>query len=238
VIVTLLFIAALAAFLAWWLSRQGLAAKPWLETGLAGEAVPDAAGASPPRAAKAGLHLFLLVAGSLLAVLISAYLMRMDMEDWRPVPWPRLLWLNTGLLVLSSLALHLAREAARRGEAEAVGIGLQAAGVTAMMFLAGQVLAWRELAEAGYRPSTNPADAFFYLVTAVHGLHVLGGLVALGRTGLGLRRGLGMEALRVRVELCATYWHFLLAVWIILFGLLAFSPSVAWFYAICRASLP
>jgi len=230
-IVTLLFVAALGAFVAWWLSRQGLAAKPWLETGPVGEA------ASPPHAAKSGLYLFLLVAGSLLVVLVSAYLMRMEMEDWRPVPWPRLLWLNTGLLALSSLALHLAREAARRGEVAAVGFGLQAAGVAAMMFLAGQVLAWRELAAAGYRPATNPADAFFYLITAVHGLHVLGGLVALGRTGLGLRRGPGIEALRVRVELCATYWHFLLAVWIVLFGLLAFSPSVAWLYAICRASL-
>jgi cytochrome c oxidase subunit III len=235
VIVTLLFVCAVAAFVGWWLSRQGLATKPWLETGLAG-AVPDEANA-PSHAAKTGLIIFLAVAGSLLAILVSAYLMRMDMEDWRPLPWPRLLWLNTVALVLSSVALHLTREAARRGDMEEARTGLLVAALTAALFLAGQIIAWWLLVSAGYRLSTNPADAFFYLITAVHGLHVLGGLAALGGTAVGFRRGMRTDTLRLRVELCATYWHFLLLVWIILFGLLGLSPSVAWLYAICRAAL-
>ena len=114
---------------------------------------------------------------------------------------------------------------------------LLAGGLGAVAFLVGQILAWKQLAAAGYRMATNPADAFFYLVTAVHGLHVLGGLVALGRTGLKLRRGAGMDELRLGVELCATYWHFLLAVWIALFALLAYAPSFLWLYAICTGSL-
>ncbi len=234
-IFTLLFLGAVAAVVAWWLAQQGLADKPWLETGPAGH-VPDT-GASPLPTAKIGLGVFLVVAGSLLILLVSAYTMRMDMEDWRPLPWPRLLWANTGVLVLSSVALHRARAAAHRQELEGVRSWLLAGGLAAAAFLVGQVLAWKQLVAAGYRLATNPADAFFYLITAVHGLHVLGGLAALVRTGAKLRRSAGMDELRLGVELCATYWHFLLAVWIVLFGLLAHSPSFLWLYAICTGSL-
>ena len=233
-IFTLVFVVALAAFVGWWLSRQGLATKPWLETGPAGH-VPDT-GASPLPTAKIGLGVFLAVAGSLLVLLVSAYTMRMDMEDWRPLPQPRLLWVNTGVLVLSSVALHRARTAAHRDDLDGVRSWLLVGGLAAVAFLLGQILAWKQLMAAGYRLTTNPADSFFYLITAVHGLHVLGGLVALGRTGAKLRHGAGMEALRLGVELCATYWHFLLAIWIVLFALLAYSPSFVWLYAICTGS--
>jgi cytochrome c oxidase subunit 3 len=234
-IFTLLFVVALAAFVGWWLAHQGLAAKPWLETGAPGH-VPDT-GASPLPTVKIGLGVFLVVAVSLLVLLASAYTMRMGMEDWRPLPWPRLLWANTGVLVLSSVALHRARAATRQEDLDGVRSWLLVGGLAAVVFLAGQVLAWKQLVAAGYRLATNPADAFFYLITAVHGLHVLGGLVALGRTGAKLRRGAGTGELRLAVELCATYWHFLSVVWIVLFGLLAYAPSVLWLYAICTGSL-
>jgi len=234
-IFTLVFLAAVAAAVAWWLAQQGLATKPWLETGPAGH-VPDT-GASPLPAAKIGLGVFLVVAGSLLVLLVSAYTMRMDMEDWRPVPQPRLLWVNTGVLVLGSLALHRARAAAHRGDPDGVRSWLLAGGLATCAFLVGQVLAWKQLVAAGYRLSTNPADAFFYLITAAHALHVLGGLVALARTGAKLARGSGTAEVRLNVELCATYWHFLLVVWIALFCLLAYSPSFAWLYAVCTGSL-
>jgi cytochrome c oxidase subunit III len=231
--VTLLYLGVVGAIAAWWLSRQRLMAKPWLEAGAAGE-LPGT-GASPLPAAKLGLGVFIAVASALLVLLISTYLMRMDLEDWRPLPQPKLLWFNTGVLVLSSVALHQARLAARRGDRQGVRDGLLGGGAAAVVFLVGQVLAWWLLAAAGYRLATNPADAFFYLITATHGLHVLGGLVALGRAGARLRRRDAMEALRLSVELCATYWHFLLAAWIVLFGLLAYSPSIAWLYALCSA---
>jgi cytochrome c oxidase subunit 3 len=233
-IVIMLFMVGLAAVAGWWLTTQGLATKPWLETDPAGS-LPDVA--PSPLPAKLGLGIFLAVAGALLALLISAYVMRMDMEDWRPLPWPRLLWYNTGVLVLSSIALHAAQVAARRDSMASVRVGLLAGGIGAVVFLIGQLLAWRQLAAAGYRLSTNPADAFFYLITAVHGLHVLGGLVALGRTVTRLWQERVTEPLRLSVELCATYWHFLLLAWIILFALLAFSPSFLWLYAICTAPL-
>lgn len=233
-IITLLFLVALLGFLGWWLlARQGLMTKPWLETATPAEVVDT--GASPLPIAKIGLGVFLGVAGTLLMLLVSAYAIRMDMEDWRPLPWPQLLWANTAVLVLSSVALHRARAAARRtAPREEVRSWLLVGGLAAVAFLVGQILAWRQLAEAGYRPATNPADAFFYLLTAIHALHVLGGLVALARAAARLRHA-GIEALRLSVELCATYWHFLLVAWIVLFALLAYAPVFPWLYAICRA---
>ena len=82
---------------------------------------------------------------------------------------------------------------------------------------------YRELVDLGYYASTNPANAFFYLITALHGLHLLGGLVAWGRTTDKVRRGVEVAKVRLSVELCTTYWHFLLLVWVVLFTLLLFT---------------
>jgi cytochrome c oxidase subunit 3 len=219
-----IFMVVLAGFAGWWLFRQGLAAKPWLEVGITGDA--GWTGPLPRPTAKTGLGAFLAVAGSLFALLVSAYSMRMSMVDWRALPMPTVLWFSTGLLILSSIALQTAVSAARRDELDGVRSGLLAAGVSALAFLAGQLLAWRELAAAGYFTAANPASAFFYLITAIHGLHMLGGLVALCRPALrafAVPTSSAPQAtaeLRLGVELCATYWHFLLLVWLVLFSLL------------------
>jgi cytochrome c oxidase subunit 3 len=230
--VTLLFLGALAAVAFWWLARQGLATKPWLETGPMDDA--PLRGAMRVSAAKLGLGMFMAVASTLLVLLLSAYSIRMEMADWSPPPQPRLLWANTAVLILASAALHRATRAARRGERDAVASGLLLGGGLGLLFLVGQLLAWRELAGAGYVPASNPADAFFYLITAVHGLHLFGGLVALARARSALRRAT-LAKLRLSVELCAAYWHFLLLAWLLLFATLAFSPSFDWLVALCTA---
>jgi cytochrome c oxidase subunit III len=214
----LIFLSGLAVVAGWWLSRQGLMSKPWLEQGATGE-VPVPEAASPPPA-KVGLGVFLAVAGSLFALVISTYAMRMQMPDWRDLPIPRILWFNTGVLALSSVALHGAQSAARREEADALKMSLLAAGISALAFLSGQLLAWRQLTDAGYLLTANSANAFFYVMTGAHGLHLLGGLVALGRTGEKAWRGVVPGRLRLSVELCAIYWHFLLVVWLIVLSVL------------------
>jgi cytochrome c oxidase subunit 3 len=213
----LVFLAMLFTVAAWWLWRQGVMSKPWLEQGIADE-WPSTG--SPPPAEKVGLGVFLAVAGSLFALFISAYALRMQMPDWRALPLPKILWLNTGMLILSSLALHGARKAARENEEADLRLGLLAAGVTALAFLSGQLLAWRQLTADGYLLTTNSANAFFYVLTGIHGLHLLGGLVALGMTIAKAWRGIPLERLRLSVELCATYWHFLLIVWLVLLSVL------------------
>ena len=226
----LILLAVMAAAAFGWLWRQGLATKPWLEVGALHAPAPVKTGALPP--SKVGLGVFLTVVGFLFALFISAYAMRMQMPDWQPLPVSGLLWLNTGMLVLSSIALQGTKAAARRGEMEGVRLGRVAGGISALAFLTGQLLAWRTLSEAGYFLTTNPANSFFYLINGLHGLHVLGGLVALGRTVDKAWRGAAMERLRLSVDLCTAYWHFLLVLWLVLFALLAGWASS--FVEICR----
>ena len=214
----ILFMAGIAAIAGWWLSQQRLGAKPWLEEGVIVDFREESPLSLPP--AKIGLGVFLAVVGSLFALFISAYSMRMNMVDWRTLPVPKLLWFNTGVLVTSSIALQWAYIAARRNDMDGVIIGLCAGGASAVIFLIGQLLAWRQLSLAGYFVASNPANSFFYLITAVHGLHLMGGLVALGRTTAKVWRGAEVTRVRLSVELCAIYWHFLLLVWLVLLGLL------------------
>ena len=215
----ILYVAVIGSIAAWWLSRQRLMAKPWLEVGAAGEAPGTGASEIPP--AKLGLWVFLAVVGALLTLFVSAYLMRMHMShDWRPLPTPWMLWFNTILLGLSSLGLHRAQMAAGIGWRQGIEVGLIAGGLAALAFLAGQYLAWQQVMAEGFGVATNPSSSFFYLITAVHGLHLAGGLIVLGRTTFRAARGAGLAQLRLSVELCATYWHFLLVAWIALFGLL------------------
>jgi cytochrome c oxidase subunit 3 len=213
----LFFLSVLAIIGTWWLSRQGLASKPWLEPAAAG-ALQDL---EPARVApaKVGLGVLLAVIGSFFALFISAYAMRMQLPDWRTLPIPSILWLNTAMLVASSLALHRAKIAARRGETGELKLSLIAAGVSAMAFLSGQLVAWQQLAQEGYGLTINPANDFFYILTGAHGLHLLGGLVALARASDKAWRPPPTDRLRLTVELCAMYWHFLLFVWLVLLSI-------------------
>lgn len=215
-IVAAIYVSLLAAIAAFWLVRQDLAAKPWLEQGVIGDAGAPREGRAP----RVGLWLFLGVVGALFALLASAYVMRMDSPDWRLAPMPRLLWINTGVLIASSLALQASVFAARRNEAARARFWLLTGAVAAVAFLAGQLLAWREFAAAGYFLSTNPANAFFYLITGLHGVHLAGGLAALTRAVVRARGDILDPRAQSAIALCAVYWHFLMVVWLILFALL------------------
>src|ERR1700737_3705788 len=153
--------AGIAGIAGWWLSQQGLAAKPWLEEGVTADLREHSTSSLPP--AKIGLGVFLAVVGSLFALFISAYPMRMNMVDWRALPVPRLLWFNTGVLVLSSVALQWAQVAARRNDMDGVIVGLCAGGASAVTFLVGQLLAWQQRRAGGYFLRSIPAIFFFYL---------------------------------------------------------------------------
>ena len=231
--VILVFLLVIFGFAGWWLSHQRLMSKPWLEQGVAEDFVPFDGSSLPT--AKIGLGVFLAVVGCLFALFTSAYFMRMALSDWQPMPVPRLLWLNTGMLILSSIALQCASVAARKRQIDTVRLGLAAAGLTALAFLVGQLLAWRDLTADGYFLASNPANSFFYLITGMHGLHIVGGLVGLGRTTTSAWNGARPERLRLSVELCAMYWHFLLFIWLAIFALLA--GWAATFIDICRQLL-
>lgn len=215
---TLVFLALLMAAFVIWLVRQSINVRPWVAEATAGERVPYMPqSATAPRLA---LGIFLAVVTSLFALCISAYLMRMEMAaDWRPVPTPGLLWLNTGVLVLASGFLQWAWNAVRVGNGKRLRIALAGGGICTAAFIGGQYLVWLELLEGGYYLGSNPANTFFYMLTALHALHLLGGLVAWSAILMKLRHGAPLPAVRPSVELCAVYWHFLLLIWAVLFAL-------------------
>ena len=219
--ITILFFSGLAVAAVWWLSTQRLTSKPWLEQTAPGEFPATGALAIP--VAKIGLGVLLTTIGALFALFISAYLMRMQLADWQPVPKPTLLWVNTGVLMFGSAVLQWVRTAADRDDLPAVRSGLAVAGGSALAFVTGQLFAWQQLAGAGYFPTSNPASSFFYLITALHGLHVLGGIVALARNVGRAWRGRDLARLRLGLDLCSFYWDFLLLMWLILFCLLLLS---------------
>lgn len=233
-VIMIVFVAAIAFIAALYLSRQRLAAKPWLEVG-----VVEASRASqefPQPTTRVGLLVFLAVASSLFALLVSAYFMRMDFPDWRPPPRLGILWLNTGFLVAGSLGLQGAATAARHGRIETARLALAMGAFLTLAFVAGQAIAWYWLLTAGYTPAHNPANAFFFLITGVHGLHVLGGLFVLGRTADRAWRTDRSATLQETLSLCALYWHFLLFVWLIM--LLVLTGAADFFVDFCRSLLP
>ena len=100
----LLLLAAIMAIVVWWLFRQTLNVRPWIERSPMENVDGEGALSLPP--VKVGLGVFLAVATSLFALLISAYFMRMMGEDWTTLAVPRVLWLNTGVLILSGAAMQ------------------------------------------------------------------------------------------------------------------------------------
>lgn len=229
--IVLVFLIPVAGVALWWLSRQHLMSKPWLETG----EVTAAPHRSEVPTEKIGLGVFLAVVGGLFALFGSALVMRMEALDWYQLQLPSILWLNTAVLVVSSAFLHAAVHAARRGDAGRVEGCVVAAGITTLAFLGGQLLAWRMLMSDGQGLSGSPGASFFYLITAMHGLHIVGGLVGLARVAWRLDGRGDAAGARLGVELCATYWHFLLAVWVGIFALLlGWGSDLA---ELCRAAL-
>ncbi len=215
---TLVVLAIIMATVIGWLLRQTLNTQPWN----ANDPVENQPGRGVIDAdpAKVGLLTFIAVVTSLFALFLSAYLMRMELGDWRPLAEPNLLWVNTAVLVLASVAFQLTRGAAKRGQPLTVKVGLVVGGACTILFLFGQLMAWRQLNAAGFFMAGNPANAFFYLLTALHGLHLLGGMWVWGRTTLRILTGADADSVRLSVELCTVYWHYLLLVWIGLFALL------------------
>lgn len=172
---------------------------------------------------KIALRTFLAVVAVMFTLFITAYFIRMELEDWRPMPESLLLWINTLVLFLSSVCLQWTRLALERGQRDKVKTGLLLGGILTIGFIFGQLTVWQEMTEAGYYLYNNPANSFFYVLTGLHGLHILGGLFVWTRASIKVWFGAEVEKIRLSVELCTVYWHFLLLVWLVLFALLSYT---------------
>jgi cytochrome c oxidase subunit III len=166
-----------------------------------------------------GLWAFLGTVTMLFIGFTSAYILRRASSDWQPLSPPPVLWLNTGLLLLSSVTLETARRRLRGWNLAGAEHAFVATGVLGALFVAGQYVGWQQLAARGVFLASNPHSSFFYVLTGVHALHLFGGLCWFVAALSRLRRMAylpGEDGLR----LFATYWHFLGAVWAYLLFLL------------------
>ncbi|MGB0124923.1 MAG: cytochrome c oxidase subunit 3 [Silvibacterium sp.] len=194
------------------------------------------------------LGVLFALAGDLMffVALVSAFFVRQSsghfdvhenyINDWRPLVVPHILWLNTAVLLLSSATMEMARRQLFHEidvMDEWLGLGrpavkraapwLVATLVLGLMFLAGQWIAWEQLLREGFRfTSPDPSSHFFYLITGIHGMHLVFGIFALGAALMALFRLKKIEFRQVAVDCVAWYWHTMGVFWVFLFVLLVF----------------
>jgi cytochrome c oxidase subunit III len=165
-----------------------------------------------------GLWMFLGTLVMLFAAFTSALVVRQNGSDWQSPDLPAILWVNTAVIAASSIAL----ERARRGGLTAAGtpalVGL--AGLLGVGFLGGQIWAWRDLIDAGIYLPTNPASSFLYVLTGVHGVHVVAAVGFLAYLFVKTITRKNREEWPYLAGAVATFWHFLAATWGYLFVVL------------------
>src|SRR5712692_9507778 len=211
-----------------------------------GPGLPDYA--TRLRRARLGLLVALTPVLMLFVSFTSAYVVRQGLptldprtntlvRDWIPVTLPKLLLINTGVLILSSLFMELARrqikgQAALASAKAAPGVSsgdqiripwLLMTFLLGLTFLFGQWTAWPQLAASGFYVATTPSSSFVYLLTGTHAIHLMGGVLALFVAGFAalLRRSVATRS--IVVDVTAWYWHFMAALWIYILCLLEFA---------------
>ena len=154
------------------------------------------------------------------AALTSAMVVRRGLSgDWVSMHKPPVLWINTAILLASSVALEMARRALKARARDRFNGWWTAGTALGVLFLGGQALAWQQLRDAGVFIATNPSSSFFYIFTASHALHLLGGVIALLYVDVqALRWSLG-PGKRTAIDVSAVFWHFLDVLWIYLMAL-------------------
>ena len=170
--------------------------------------------------AKLGVRTIIVVSTVIFSLFVVSYSDRMLVHDWKSLSEPWLLWINTSILILTSFVFHKTKIFFDRNNFEKTKNSLLLVGFLSFAFITGQLLVWQHFINIGQYASTNPANAFFYLFTALHGLHLLGGLWVWLWATLRIFTEVEVDRAKISVQLCRTYWHFLLIVWMVLFALL------------------
>ncbi|MGB5257682.1 MAG: cytochrome c oxidase subunit 3 [Woeseiaceae bacterium] len=216
--IALLFLAVILATLLGWLLKQSFNTQPWVA-----DVVADTAHEGPlgTNVRLIGLLTLLAVISSFFALILSAYALRMELGDWVPLSEPQLLWINTVMLALASIVFQWTRSAAVAQQTSRLAPGLILTGLLTAAFIIGQLIAWQQLQASGQLITNNPANAFFYFLTGAHAVHIAGGLYVWASATTKVLLGHADDpAIARSIELCTIYWHFLLLVWLVLFGLL------------------
>jgi cytochrome c oxidase subunit III len=188
------------------------------ERGLEGDG-GDRQPPSPREIARFGVWLMLGTLSMMFIGFTSAYMVRRIAGDWRPLPLPSILWVNTLALLASSVVLEAARRALSAWDLHGAQRSLGLTGLLGALFAGGQVVAWSRLAAQGVFLSSHPHSSFFYMLTGVHLAHLAGGLVWFAAVFTRLRR-LAYAPGEDGLGLFAIYWHFVGVLWVYLLLLL------------------
>lgn len=166
---------------------------------------------------KFALWLFIVSVCMVFASLTSAYIVRQAEGNWQIFELPPLFWITSVLILVSSFTMHGAYLAARRDNLEMVKLGMIVTTLLGIGFLVGQVLAWGELVASNVYFVGNPSGSFVYVLSGLHGLHIVGGVVILVITLVAAFRYQVHSKNLSLIEMCTTFWHFLDALWLYLF---------------------
>lgn len=166
---------------------------------------------------KFAMWLFIVSVIMIFAALTSAYIVRQAEGNWIIFELPQLFWINTGVIIVSSLTIHWAYLSAKKDNLESVKIATIITTLLGITFMAGQYLAWKDLVSNKIYFVGNPSGSFVYVISGLHFLHVTGGVVyLLILLTSALRFRVHSKSLN-QIEMCATYWHFLGGLWLYLF---------------------
>ena len=175
---------------------------------------------APPRRFSTGIAIGMVSILMFFMALASAFLvLHHSSHVWVAVHLPRILWANTAVLMGSSFALERARGRLSLGDDRGFRKLWLVTTVMGFLFVAGQLVAWRQLAAQGVYIASNQASSFFYIFTGAHGVHLLGGVAAL--LFVSLRNFEKTQISKsLAAEITSYYWHFMDGLWIFLFALL------------------
>jgi len=173
----------------------------------------------PPDVYRAGMFYGIGSIVSLFATMAAMLTIRwVGSSEWHPIRLPEILYANTIVIVLSSLALQLARIHADDARRFARYVGATFA--LGVAFVAGQVVAWRQLLADGVYVASNPGSALFYVMTAAHAVHLFGGIIALVWLVSRARHLRTTGKIGLAAEVVGIYWHFMDGLWVFLMALL------------------
>ncbi|GAW95858.1 MULTISPECIES: cytochrome c oxidase subunit 3 [Colwellia] len=207
---------------------KSLRVKPWLPVEFEQQTSQATGLLNKEKAASTALHFLLAVITVIFFLFTVTFLQRtqsfdfqaLSGEPWLPFTNAEILWQNSAYLLLASISIMLAKKFAERQSLSAIMISLAATTLFTLLFISGQIQVWLQLNQSGFYITTNPANSYYFLLTGVHALHIIGGILVFMRCILLFAVNRSYQQLVSRLKLCARYWHYLFFIWLFLFFLL------------------
>lgn len=166
---------------------------------------------------KFAMWLFMITVVMIFAALTSGYIVRQSEGNWMVYDLPIEMWITTGIILLSSVTMHWAYVQAKKNNIGQVKLAISATTALGLIFLAGQFYVWSVLVEQNIFFVGNPSGSFLYVLSGLHGFHIISGVIFLIIVLIATFKYKVHSKNLVKLEMCATYWHFLDALWIYLF---------------------